>query len=158
MINHFSNSWGGQNLIILLKYFQASSNNSLSFCEKIIISFVHWTILDERKYLARKTRFNSSQVFEEWTFIEYSQNLPSYFSGKGKSLTLMTSLETSSIFMRSQHSRKMDRWWFISSICKPENWHWYDIKDNKSGSISKLLAYIVEHTILEYGYVALGEA
>jgi len=70
----------------------------------------------------------------------------------------MTSLETSSIFMRSQHSRKMDRWWVISSICKPENWHWYDIKDNKSGSISKLLAYIVEHTILEYGYVALGEA
>ena len=28
----------------------------------------------------------------------------------------------------------------------------------KSGSISKLLAYIVEHTILEYGYVALEEA
>jgi len=62
--------------------------------------------------------FNSSQVLMDLKCIEGSQVLTSSLSEKGKSLSLMTSLETHSNFIVSQYSRKID---VRKSVGKLEN-------------------------------------
>jgi len=57
--------------------------------------------------------FNSSHVFMDLKCIEGSQVLTSSLKEKGKSLSLMTSIETPSNFIISKYSRKMD----IRIIC-----------------------------------------
>jgi len=149
-MSHCSNPWWGQALINSLYLSHPSKSDSPSVCLKQVIWFLSWAVLLGGKYLARNAFFNSFHVVMEFDGRDCSQALALSLREKGNKRRRMASGSTPLHLSVSANCTNTERCKFGSSVGLPEKWFCCMIC-SREGFNSKLLAWIVGLTILEWG-------